>query len=92
MIIKALFTNILYVDQVDEQKLIGGAIRGMLFTLDPHSVYMSPAVFKELKVDTSGRFDGVGIGVAIRDAQDIIRNEKTRGKPGVRCQRTTSLT
>jgi carboxyl-terminal processing protease len=68
-----IFTKVLsyiedsYVDQVDEQKLVGGAIRGMLMTLDPHSVYMSPAVFRELKVDTSGRFDGVGIEVAIRD-------------------------
>jgi len=68
-----VFTKVLsyiedsYVDQVDEQKLIGGAIRGMLMTLDPHSVYMSPTVFKELKVDTSGRFDGVGIEVTIRD-------------------------
>lgn len=68
-----IFTKVLgyvedsYVDEVDEQKLIAGAIRGMLMTLDPHSSYMSPAVFKELKVDTSGRFDGVGIEVAVRD-------------------------
>ncbi len=68
-----IFTKVLgyvedsYVDEVDEQKLIAGAIRGMLMTLDPHSAYMPPAVFKELKVDTSGRFDGVGIEVAIRD-------------------------
>lgn len=68
-----IFTKVLgyvedsYVDEINEEKVIIGAIRGMLMTLDPHSAYMSPAVFKELKVDTAGRFDGVGIEVAVRD-------------------------
>ncbi len=61
-----------YVTRVDEEKLIRGAIRGMLDTLDPHSVYMSPEVNRELKVDTSGRFDGVGIEVAVRDGGLIV--------------------
>lgn len=56
-----------YVSQVDEENLIRGAIRGMLSTLDPHTIYMSPEVYHELKVDTSGRFDGIGIEVAVRD-------------------------
>ncbi len=56
-----------YVDPIDEEKVIKGAIRGMLMTLDPHTIYMSPDVFKELRVDTSGRFDGVGIEVTIKD-------------------------
>ncbi len=56
-----------YVTEVDEEKLIQGAVRGMVDTLDPHSVYMSPEINKELKVDTSGRFDGVGIEVAVKD-------------------------
>lgn len=55
-----------YVTEVDEEELIQGAVRGMVETLDPHSVYMSPEINKELKVDTSGRFDGVGIEVAVR--------------------------
>lgn len=67
------FTKILsyleenYVDPIDDEKTVTGAIRGMLMTLDPHTMYMSPAVFKELRVDTSGRFDGVGIEVTVRD-------------------------
>lgn len=56
-----------YVSAVDEENMIRGAIRGMLSTLDPHTVYMTPEVYRELKVDTSGRFDGIGIEVAIRD-------------------------
>ncbi|MFH1875202.1 MAG: S41 family peptidase [Pseudomonadota bacterium] len=68
-----IFTKVLsylednYVDEIDEEKVIRGAIAGMLGTLDPHTVYMSPEVFKELKVDTKGRFDGIGLEVAIRD-------------------------
>lgn len=68
-----LFTKILhyveenYVSEVDEEVLIRGAIRGMLGTLDPHTVYMSPQIYRELKVDTSGRFDGIGIEVTVRD-------------------------
>jgi len=61
-----------YVTEVDEEKLIQGAVRGMVETLDPHSVYMSPEINKELKVDTSGRFDGVGIEVAVRHGQLIV--------------------
>lgn len=56
-----------YVSTPDEENMIRGAIKGMLGTLDPHSVYMSPEIYRELKVDTSGRFDGVGIEVTIRD-------------------------
>lgn len=56
-----------YVDPIDDEKTIMGAIRGMLGSLDPHSVYMSPEVYRELKVDTRGRFDGVGIEVTVRD-------------------------
>lgn len=56
-----------YVQSIDEKKLIRGAIRGMLSTLDPHTVFMSPEVYKELKVDTSGLFGGIGIEIMIRD-------------------------
>ena len=41
-----------------------GAIKGMLETLDPHTVFMPPEVFKEMKIDTSGEFGGLGIEIA----------------------------
>jgi carboxyl-terminal processing protease len=56
-----------YASEVDEEELIDGAISGMLRTLDPHSVYMRPELYRELKVDTRGRFDGIGIEVTVRD-------------------------
>src|SRR5262249_32797327 len=41
-----------------------GAIKGMLDTLDPHTVFMPPEAFKEMKIDTSGEFGGLGLEVA----------------------------
>jgi carboxyl-terminal processing protease len=53
-----------YVEQVDDRELIYGAIKGMLETLDPHTVFMPPDVFKDMKIDTSGEFGGLGIEIA----------------------------
>jgi carboxyl-terminal processing protease len=56
-----------YVEDVDEKQMIYGAIQGLLATLDPHSVFMPPEVYRELKVDTEGRFGGVGLEVTLKD-------------------------
>jgi carboxyl-terminal processing protease len=56
-----------YVDPVDEKTLIQGAIKGMLGTLDPHSIYLTPDIYRELKVDTVGKFGGVGLEVTLKD-------------------------
>lgn len=56
-----------YVESVNEQQLLRGAIRGMLGTLDPHSVYLVPTVYQQLKADTSGTFGGVGLEITVRD-------------------------
>lgn len=67
------FTKILhhiekdYVVQVDEKALLQGAIRGMLSNVDPHTVYLSPQIYKHLKDDTSGFFGGVGLEITARD-------------------------
>ncbi len=61
-----------YAGEVNEEELIQGAIRGMLATLDPHSVYMSPEIYRELKVDTRGRFDGIGIEVTVRKGSLMV--------------------
>lgn len=68
-----LFTKVLhfvqsnYVEEADTKKLIEGAIKGMLATLDPHTVYLPPEQFKEMQVDTSGKFGGLGIEITITD-------------------------
>ena len=67
------FTSVLaivqknYVEQVETQSLIEGAINGMLGALDPHSAYLTPDSYKELQVDTEGSFGGLGIEITIRD-------------------------
>ena len=56
-----------YVETPDETKLIESAINGMLASLDPHSSYMSPKNFKDMQVQTSGKFGGLGIEVTMQD-------------------------
>lgn len=57
-----------YVDTIEEDKdLIYGAIKGMLNSLDPHSAFMPPNVFKEMQIDTKGEFGGLGIKIGIKD-------------------------
>lgn len=56
-----------YVNPVDEKKVIRGAIQGMLYTLDPHTVYLPAAVYKSFTSDTKGRFGGIGIEVSMKD-------------------------
>lgn len=56
-----------YVSYVDDTKLIYGAIDGMLRELDPHSVFLDPQEYQQLKADTQGEFCGVGIEVEIRN-------------------------
>ncbi len=56
-----------YVEPVSPKKLIYGAIRGMVRTLDPHSSFMTKDEYQELMVETKGSFTGVGIEITVRD-------------------------
>ncbi len=68
-----VFTEILslvessYVEKVNPKDLMYGAIRGMLETLDPHSSFMPPDMFKEMQVETQGSFGGLGIEITVKD-------------------------
>jgi len=55
-----------YVEETKPEDLIYGAINGMLRTLDPHSSFMRPDLYKELQVETQGSFGGIGIEITIR--------------------------
>jgi len=59
-----------YVDEVDSAMLIQGAINGMIRSLDPHSAFMTPELYKELEVETQGRFGGIGIEITI--VKDVL--------------------
>jgi len=56
-----------YVEELDDEELIYGAVRGMLRELDPHSVFMPPSVYEDMQVKTRGSFAGLGIEVSISD-------------------------
>ena len=66
------FTNILsivrknYVEEVETKNLVNGAINGMLNSLDPHSAYLTPELYKDLQMDTQGRFGGLGIEITVK--------------------------
>jgi carboxyl-terminal processing protease len=54
-----------YVEPVENSKLIQGAINGMIKSLDPHSSFMTPEMYKDLEVETRGSFGGLGIEITI---------------------------
>ncbi len=56
-----------YVEEVDDAKLIEAAINGMLASLDPHSSYLNPKNYKGMKVQTRGKFGGLGIEVTMEN-------------------------
>jgi carboxyl-terminal processing protease len=56
-----------YVDKVDDQKLIKGAIDGMLASLDPHSSYLDARDFEQMRTQTDGNYGGLGLTVSMED-------------------------
>ncbi len=56
-----------YVDEVDERKLVEGAVKGMLDVLDPHTSYLPPDLYTEVQRDTKGEFEGLGIEITKRN-------------------------
>lgn len=56
-----------YVDKVDDQTLIRGAIDGMLASLDPHSSYLDARDFQNLRTQTEGSYGGLGLTVSMED-------------------------
>lgn len=56
-----------YVEKVDDQTLIRGAIDGMLASLDPHSSYLDMRAYKNLRAQTDGSYGGLGLTVSLED-------------------------
>ena len=61
------FVEANYVDEVKNKALVEGAIKGMLETLDPHSTFLPPDLYKDMQIDTSGKFGGLGIEIGMKD-------------------------
>lgn len=76
-----------YVDKVDDDTLIKGAIQGMLAALDPHSSYVDALDFDNLKIQTEGNYGGLGLTVSMEDGaiKVIAPQEDTpAGRAGVK--------
>jgi carboxyl-terminal processing protease len=56
-----------YVEKPDDTKLVESAISGMVAALDPHSRYMNPKAWREMRETTQGEFGGLGIEVTMQD-------------------------
>ncbi len=56
-----------YAEEVDTKDLIYNSIKGMVTDLDPHSSFLTPDEYKEMKIDTKGSFGGIGIEIGVRD-------------------------
>ncbi|XXJ19711.1 S41 family peptidase [Desulfovibrio caledoniensis] len=61
-----------YVKPVTKKDLIDNSIKGMLEELDPHSTYLSPEDFKDMQVDTAGKFSGIGIEISMDQGRIIV--------------------
>jgi carboxyl-terminal processing protease len=68
-----IFSNILsilqehYVEEINTKDALNGAIRGLLYSLDPHSSYLPPESYRDLQDETRGSFVGIGIEVTIKN-------------------------
>jgi carboxyl-terminal processing protease len=69
-----------YVDSVDDEQLIRGAIDGMLASLDPHSAYLDASDFENLRAQTEGSYGGLGLSVTMEDGVVKVI-APTRGSP-----------
>lgn len=61
-----------YVDPVERNKVLDGAIKGMVAELDPHSGYMNPKEFALFNEDTEGTFGGIGVEVDFKDDYAVV--------------------
>ena len=68
-----------YVEPVESKALIEGAIRGMVKALDPHTSYLPPEAFREMQVETSGKFGGLGIEISLRNGVLTVISRKASG-------------
>ncbi|CAM5775775.1 peptidase S41 [Labrys miyagiensis] len=62
-----------YVDEPDPQKLIKGAIEGMMNSLDPHSRYVDAATFRGMQQELTGKFAGIGVELMLDHGELAIK-------------------
>jgi carboxyl-terminal processing protease len=61
-----------YVDRVDDKRLVESAIRGMLEELDPHSRYLDPSQYEDIRISASGNYSGVGLDISLDEGKVTV--------------------
>ncbi|MCX7858143.1 MAG: hypothetical protein N2513_09255, partial [Deltaproteobacteria bacterium] len=56
-----------YVEDVKDKDIVYSAIQGILESLDPHSAFLNPEMYKDMQSETRGEFGGIGIEITIKD-------------------------
>ena len=69
-----------YVDKIDSDRLVYGAVRGMLATLDPHSSFFDPREYAQMRERQEGRYYGIGVSIQAADG-DITAMVVFEGSP-----------
>ncbi len=61
-----------YVEEISDKEIVYSAIKGILESLDPHSSFMPPDMYKDMQTDTKGEFGGIGIEISIKDGFPVV--------------------
>src|SRR5690606_31538224 len=61
-----------YVDPIEEQRIVENAIRGILSDLDPHSKYLPPDDYWEVRISSTGNYSGIGLDVSVEDGKVTV--------------------
>src|SRR5260221_4789147 len=69
-----------YIDKIDSDRLVYGAVRGMLSTLDPHSSFFDPREYAQMRERQEGHYYGIGIQISAFES-DVIAQKIFEGSP-----------
>ncbi len=61
-----------YVDSVKDRDLVYASVKGMVESLDPHSSFLTPEMYKDMQTETKGQFGGIGIEITVKDGFPVV--------------------
>lgn len=73
-----------YVYEPDLNEVVEGGLKGMMNSLDEHSSYISPEIYKELTDETQGEFDGIGVTIQLDENGNIMVFQPIEGSPAAK--------
>ena len=85
-VIKDVYKEVVirYVDDIDTEKFLKAGIDGMLSTLDPYSTYIEKEDKEQLQILTDGKYEGVGMGLSVRNGRVTVIDPPFLGTPAAR--------